>query len=70
MSLEFQTVAAIPPTPAPSVTREDVTFNNRDMKVSGHLYAPKERVPDREGVKPVHRVAAPWRLTTVTARLA
>ncbi|EKX60318.1 alpha/beta hydrolase [Streptomyces ipomoeae] len=43
MSLEFQTTFAVPPTPAPNVTVENVTFPNRDMQVAGHLYTPKER---------------------------
>lgn len=47
MSLSFQTVATVPPTPAPGVVMTPVTFPNRDMDVAGHLYAPRDRAPGK-----------------------
>ncbi len=41
--LKFQTKATVPPTPAPSVDVIPVSFQNRDMKVAGNLYVPKQR---------------------------
>lgn len=43
MNFKFQTLVAVPPIPAESVTVENVFFNNRDMKVAGHLYSPKDK---------------------------
>jgi fermentation-respiration switch protein FrsA (DUF1100 family) len=37
----FKTKAGVPPIPAPNVSVQAVFFKNRDMKVAGLLYAPK-----------------------------
>lgn len=44
MTFKFETRATLPPTPAPSVAVESVSFKNRDMLVAGHLYSPKKKV--------------------------
>lgn len=48
MSFQFQTKPTLPPTTAPSVMVENVTFKNRDMKVAGHLYSPKEKTAGKK----------------------
>jgi hypothetical protein len=48
MNFKFQTLATLPPTPAENVTVENVFFQNRDMKVAGHLYAPKDREKNKQ----------------------
>jgi fermentation-respiration switch protein FrsA (DUF1100 family) len=48
MGFNFQTKPTVPPTTAPSVAREDVTFNNREMKVAGHLYTPKNKIEGKK----------------------
>lgn len=45
---KFQTQVGIPPIPAPNVTVKKVVFLNRDMKVAGLLYTPKERVKGKK----------------------
>jgi hypothetical protein len=47
MNFNFQTKAGLPPVPAPSVSVEAVFFKNRDMKVAGLLYTPKEKQTDK-----------------------
>ncbi|WP_372776402.1 alpha/beta hydrolase [Mangrovibacterium sp.] len=45
---KFQTRVGVPPIPAPNVMVEEVTFLNRDMKVAGLLYSPKEKVAGKK----------------------
>lgn len=48
INFDFKTMATLPPTPAPSVSVTPVFFTNRNMKVAGHLYAPKEKVAGKK----------------------